>query len=608
MSAQFPQHVLSKKLLIAAVIAFCVTISQAATVSIHPGQNIPAIVAQNPAGTIFLIYPGTYRLTAHIVPKSGDQFIGQTACAPPKTACPAILTGSRVIGSLATFNGVNYQVTGQTQNGLVSQPSIDCQTGYTACNLPEDLFFDGVPLRRLPGSSLPVIGAKEWWFDHGNSTIYFHDSPSGHTVETSVLDTAFLSSANNVTIKYLTVRDFANPLQRGAIEATDGNPSPTSSLNWVISNVEAFNNHAAGVRVAFGTKVYNSYLHDNGSLGVDGGTNSPAASGIVVQNNTITHNNYAKVLSASGAGGFKVGYTVGLVLRGNNISNNDGTGVHFDENSAAALVDGNVIENNAGGAGVGWEISVSSATIRNNIVLKNALPDLAPIFTAGMNSVDSIGVNFYCNTVEVPNAPGSNAIMIIASNRGKNYYAPYEYMMSKGNSYHHNSIFWDAGAIGVIGFWQQDPINQPNFFADNAVPDYNEYHLPSLGTANFVYDNNNSKLNSRKTFTEYQAAGADRHGSADAKYNAGFPALVINSPVDQATFTGTSVPITATASDSTGINRVEFYVDWALAKTVTGTPYTYDWANMAVGTHIVTAMAYSNSGIRSCYAVTLTKQ
>src|ERR1700733_5491920 len=40
------------------------SLAQAGTVSIHPGANIPSVVADNPAGTTFVIYPGEYRLQA----------------------------------------------------------------------------------------------------------------------------------------------------------------------------------------------------------------------------------------------------------------------------------------------------------------------------------------------------------------------------------------------------------------------------------------------------------------------------------------------------------------------------------------------------------------
>jgi parallel beta-helix repeat protein len=530
------------------------------TVDIHPGQNIPDIVAQNPAGTTFIIYPGTYRLTAHIVPKNGDSFIGETSCAPPQNTCPAILTGSKVIGSLAKFNGTNYEVTGQTQQGRVTQPTKVCEPGYLACNRPEDLFFDGVPYQHLYAASMPAIGSGQWWFDYTNHVIYFHNNPAGHTVETSVLDTAFFSSANNVTLQYLTITGFASPLQEAGVEPTNGNLTRSSSANWQIKNCEIYNNHGAGVRVGYEIGIHNSYIHTNAIVGIIGGTQSTSASGIVVEGNTINSNNFAKALPSWGAGGFKVGQTSGVVVRGNTISMNDGDGIHFDTSSENVLVDGNMLVQNTGGAGIAYEISLSSALIRNNVVLKDGLSDGVSISTAGVGTYDSSGVTAYCNVIEVPSVKGTSGLMIVASNRGYNVISPFQYLTATGNTFHHNTVFWDSGATGMVGFQQGDVAHQPNFFINNPAPDYNSYHLRSMSDANFMYDNNLSGENDRKTFTEYQAAGADIHGSADTNVNNGYPTVKITSPLDQTSFKG-STTVQATASDKSGINRVAFYVD-----------------------------------------------
>jgi hypothetical protein len=107
-----PSYTLRRKFFTFALIAFCSgAVSQAAAVDIHPGDDIPTVVAANPAGTTFVIYPGTYRLKQNIVPKTGDRFIGQTACAPPTTSCRAIIIGSTVIGSLAKFDGTQIPTT-----------------------------------------------------------------------------------------------------------------------------------------------------------------------------------------------------------------------------------------------------------------------------------------------------------------------------------------------------------------------------------------------------------------------------------------------------------------------------------------------------------------
>ena len=66
--------------------------------------------------------------------------------------------------------------------------------------------------------------------------------------------------------------------------------------------------------------------------------------------------------------------------------------------------------------------------------------------------------------------------------------------------------------------------------------------------------------------------------------------------------------VATTASDATGISHVEFYLDWQLQATVTSAPYNFTLTTGAAGPHTVTAMAYSNAGIRSCYAITLNEQ
>ena len=74
---------------------------------------------------------------------------------------------------------------------------------------------------------------------------------------------------------------------------------------------------------------------------------------ILIQGNTIDHNDYAHFNPGFGSGGFKVGATSGVVLRGNIIRNNEGAGIHFDEDSQNEFVDGNIITDNSDAARVG---------------------------------------------------------------------------------------------------------------------------------------------------------------------------------------------------------------------------------------------------------------
>ena len=584
-----------------------------AVVSIGPGTAIQTVVDANPAGTTFVFQPGTYRLSAPISPKSGDSFIGQTACAPPASSCPAILSGSRIIGNLAVYDGTNYKVTGQTQQGA-QQYTTKCDPGREGCFYPEDLFFDGVPLQHLYATSLPTILTGQWWFDYANHIIYFHDNPSGHTVETSVVPTVtgvFSGRGpSNIKLQYLTIEEFASPLQQGGIDPMPaGGTTPDGSLDWVVENCEVLLNHGLGVHINYGMQVLNNYIHNNGQMGVGGGTASATLqSGILVSGNTITYNNYANVNPNFGAGGIKFGFTLGVVVRGNTVTNNDGAGIHFDTDSRSPLVDGNTVTDNVGGSGIIYEVSLVSALVRNNILQRNGATDAfgnGPAYN--LQSANSVGVDAYCNLIEANNLTGENAFIVGAANRGNNPNPPYEYLTSTGNYFHHNTVIWDSGADGNVGYMEGDATNQPNFFANNTPPDYNTYHQSSPSAANFLYDDNDTGSNAHKTFAEYQATGADLNGTADANYTSGFPTVAITSPIDQSSIT-TPVTVEAAASDASGINKVEFYVDWSLQATVSSSPYNFDLTTATAGTHTITAMAYSNAGIRNCYAITLNEQ
>ena len=587
------------------------TVSSGAVVSVSPGTAIQSVVDANPAGTTFVLQPGMYRLPAPINPKNGDSFVGQTACTPPTTSCSAILSGSTVIGSSAVFDGLNYRVTGQTQQGPQGASTTNCDPGWLACIYPEDLFFNGVPYQHLSSSTLPPIGPGQWWFDYTNHIIYFHDNPAGHTVETSVVTTAFGGAANNVNIQYLTIEEFAPMYPNGTIGMTQGDNALTQSANWTVQNCEILHNHGYGVRVGYGIQILNNYIHDNGQTGIGGGIGVTTTqltesinSGILIQGNLITHNDYAHFNPNFGSGGIKIGATSGVTIRGNTIQHNEGSGVHFDDFSQNELLDGNTITDNFDSDGVNQEIGYGISTFRNNVVLRNGAQVYNTHFAEQIGVHASTGVSAYCNVMEISNGAGINGWSIGAANRGSSDYSPHQYLMSTGNSFHHNTVIWDAGASGGVGFIQDDAANQPNFFADNTPPDYNTYHLPSISASHFMYDNNNSQNNTANPFASYQAAGADIHGSVDTNYTSGFPTVAITSPADQSSFTG-PLAVTATASDAGGISHVEFYFDWVLQSTVTSVPYSFTLTGNAAGPHTLTAMAYSNAGIRTCYAVTL---
>jgi parallel beta-helix repeat protein len=593
------------------------TAYEGSVVSISPGTSIQSVVDANGTGTTFLLQPGMYRLQNPIVPKDGDSFIGQTACAPPTTSCPAIISGSIVIGPLASFNGTDYVVTGQTQRGTVNETTAQCIPGWLACNIPEDLWFDGVPLQHLYASSLPRIASGQWWFDYATHTIYFHDNPSGHLVETSVARAVAVGPANNVTFQYLTMEEFAAPLDAGGLWPSNGQEGDAqrqaNGLDWMVENCDMWGHHSVAIAPNYGMQILNNYIHDNGELGIGGGfapDNNLVSSGVLIQGNLVTHNNYANVLPNFGSGGIKFGRTRGAVIKNNTITNNEGAGIHFDTSSSSPVIVGNTVTGNTDASGIIYEISWASALVYDNVLQHNGVPAVAGTYPGfQIYSSTSTGMNAYCNVMEMSAVTGEQGWDVGASDRGYDDYPPGAYYVSVGNYIHHNTAIWDATATAWVGYTQADAASQPNFFTDNAAPDFNTYHVPSLSSADFIYDNDNSQSNTHQTFANYQAAGADVHGGVDTNYDIGYPIVAITSPADQSTFRN-SVAITATASPSMSdaISKVEFYVDWALQSSITSAPYDFTLTSSVPGPHTVAAMAYSNAGVQACYAVTLTEQ
>jgi fibronectin type 3 domain-containing protein len=72
------------------------------------------------------------------------------------------------------------------------------------------------------------------------------------------------------------------------------------------------------------------------------------------------------------------------------------------------------------------------------------------------------------------------------------------------------------------------------------------------------------------------------------------PTVTLTSPANGATVSGSSVTISANASDNAGVSNVEFFVDGSLLASDTSSPYSTVWNSTAVpnGTHTILARAY----------------
>ncbi|HAM36341.1 MAG TPA: hypothetical protein DCP85_10505, partial [Elusimicrobia bacterium] len=110
----------------------------------------------------------------------------------------------------------------------------------------------------------------------------------------------------------------------------------------------------------------------------------------------------------------------------------------------------------------------------------------------------------------------------------------------------------------------------------------------------------------------YDAAGNNSANSATASARTSAlpdilaPTAAIISPANGANVSGT-VNVAASASDNTGVVKLEFYIDALLKSTLTSAPYVYglDTSALALGSHAIMVKAYDAAGNSGAQSITV---
>jgi hypothetical protein len=312
------------------------------TVKLSPGTDIQAKVKAYPPGTAFVLTAGMYR-GQQIVPKSGDSFTGQG---------DVRLSGSVVL-TFKEDSATKLWVASATADTSVRGT---CQKAHPLCAYSQDLFIGGT--LQKPVQSKSDLTKGTWYFDHSAGKVYIASSPGASVTEIGMQKWAFSGSASNVSISNMMIQKYANYAQFGAIGGT------VSGASWVVNNVEVRYNHGTGVKLGSGSQLTNSFVHDNGQLGIAlAGTNSKAIS------NEVSWNNYAGYALGWEAGGSKFSNTTNLLLQKNYVHDNYGPGLWCDTDNVATTYDSNTLTHNQS-SGIQHELSFS-AIVKNNVLSGN---------------------------------------------------------------------------------------------------------------------------------------------------------------------------------------------------------------------------------------------
>lgn len=382
------------------------------------GDDFQSAVDAADEGTVFLIEPGVHRLQ-EVRPKSGMTFQG--------------LPGAVMNGSIELENWVPEDSNVWSFVGVeeTARRHGTCIEGYEGCKYTQDLYMDNVMLWQV--SSIGELGPGRWYWE-GN-TVFVAEDPAARRVELSVATYAFRGDASDVTIGGLVVEKYAVPAQYGAITAAVPGDGPLGS-GWVIEESEVRLNHGAGVRLGERTRVSGLFLHHNGQLGItaSGGTGS------IVEDTEIADNNIAGFKWGWEAGGSKFKETTGLIVRRNDVHDNNGPGLWTDIDNYDTVYEQNRVVDNAG-PGIFHEISYD-AVINSNFVRANGFSWDPWLWGSGILIAASANVEVHDNTV-IDNADGIGGIQ---QDRGDGPEGP---RLLTNLYVHDNTVSVPDGAVGI---------------------------------------------------------------------------------------------------------------------------------------------------------------
>jgi hypothetical protein len=470
--------------------------AMAATVTLSPGNNIQSAVSNNPAGTTFVLQPGTYRGSSVTSLKNGDSLIGDDG---------AIMDGAKLLtgwtrvsikgGYYWTTAGGTPLTTSSCNGGttLTGSAVSCCLADYPGCQFVQDLYVNDVEYQHIT-SLVDVVAGTSWYYDfdggdggiRNNVYLAAGDNPHSDTVELGDTAQAFASTASNITIQNLIIEKYASAIDSGTVEA-DG-PS------WLIQDNEVRLNHGVGISAKSGgnnVQVLSNNVHNNGQMGVGGPGN-----GGLWDSNTIAYNNADGVNTDFCAGGSK--FTGNNVTISNNIAHdNYGPGLWTDDGGTHNYYDHNTSYNNYKG-GIRYE-TARYGTITNNTVYGNT--NNAQIVYTGSDHGRISG-----NTV-IDNGHGGIAVVNTVGSRAGTVYQVTDTQVS-GNTMWTSSKGYDV----VAGLVDHAQPAQPGIFSDPTnFFDYNIYQFPGAVRTSWLWGEV-ANVYQPISWNAWQASSQDPHG------------------------------------------------------------------------------------------------
>jgi hypothetical protein len=470
------------------------------THTFNPGDDVQAVINAGSGGTTYIFNAGLYRLPGgNIQPKNGDTL----RAAAGLNRDEVTLSGAKILTGwiFESTNGGRWYVTGQTQEGFFysGDPLDRAQAGYERAIRPEDLFFDDVPLRHH--TSLSALATGGWYFDYTADRIYIKDDPSGHLVETSVVNSSseglIRGSATGVTIENLTVEKVAVREQRGGIHGDN-----TSA--WIIRNCIIRHVHGTGVNIGPSMVIEDSLITECGQMGF-GGTGDD----FIIRRSEVSWHNYARYDAGWEAGGSKIKYSNNAVVEDCYVHHTGAKGIWYDIDNRNGMIRRNLITD-CSSPGIQYEISYGTTYIEDNILLRNGKGYDNWLWGSQILMHSGQGCIVRRNLCVV-DSDGGNGIGVVNQNRGSGAYGVWT---GKNNTITDNVIIYkgSAGASGVV-----TDFDNANFWAThNNVFNRNIYRVVSgqTGQSRYRWNDANRTITSLRSNDSQELDGYELLGVA----------------------------------------------------------------------------------------------
>ena len=352
-----------------ATTAACPAPAPCTGVAVAPGADLEALAATRPAGTVFCIAPGTYRVRSQIQPRDGQQFVG--------TGPGVVITGGVPLTGFASSGG-RWVATGTTTAAYVEG---DGFSGYLYPEAPyaNDVTVDGVLLHKVGvriggkvyGEPESAIGPGSYFVDYDAGTVSLGSDPAGHDVEMGVAADGFGSQAAGVVIRDVTLDLFTS----GGVEMRG------AAHDWTVDDVSVTAAHDTGVKLLDGSLLHGGSIAWSGRYGLSAHGAGVTVDGVDVSHSDAAHYRDSTTGSCVAAGGSKFVRTVGLVLRNSVFHDNLCNGIWLDVDTYDSTIENNTsVRNEKDGirVEVSHKMEISGNTVADNggwgIYLSNA-PD-----------------------------------------------------------------------------------------------------------------------------------------------------------------------------------------------------------------------------------------